>query len=130
LLIKNKSKLVEVHITDLAATKPSGSGLFEAPEGAISREGCMNPIPGAKVNDVTPVYPQMAKIARIQGIVATEALIDKTGSLQNLRIVSTDNPLLNQATLDAVKQWRYEPGTCGGQPVELETLIEVSYWLP
>jgi TonB family protein len=128
-LTKNKSKIVEMQITQLDTSKLTGSGLFTAPEGAISRDGCMNPSPAAKVKDVDPLYPQMAKIARVQGIVATEVLIDNTGASKNLTIISTDSPLLNQATLDAVKQWRYEPATCNGEPVQIETVIEVRYSL-
>lgn len=128
-LAKEGSRLVEIHITRFEAGQEFSPDRFSPPRGAVSADGCMNPLRGAKVKDVTPVYPQMAKIAHIQGAVATEAVINKNGALQNLRIVSTDNPLLSQSALDAVKQWRYQPATCNGQPVEMETVIEVRYWL-
>jgi TonB family protein len=126
---KDGKHLVEIHVTQLEAGKVFSPGVFAPPERAVSREGCMNPTPGVKTKDVTPAYPQMAKVALIQGTVATDTLIDTTGTLKNLHIVFTDSPLLNQATLDAVKQWRYEPATCDGHPVEVETVIEVHYTL-
>ena len=128
-LAKDGSRIVEIHITRFEAGQEFSPDRFVPPAGAVSGDGCMNPLRGAKIKDVTPVYPQMAKIAHIQGVVATEALIDKNGAFQNLRIVSSDNPLLSQSALDAVKQWRYQPATCNGRPVDTEAVIEVRYWL-
>jgi protein TonB len=84
---------------------------------------------GMKVHDVTPQYPQMAKIARVQGPVVLAAIIGKDGAIQNLRVVSTASPLLNQAALDAVKQWRYRPYILNGEPVEVDTTITVNFTL-
>ena len=128
-LAKNGKRIVEIHVTQLETGKNLSPNLFAPPAGAVSKDGCMNPIRGAKVKDVTPVYPQMAKIAHIEGTVAMGALIDKNGTFQNLHVVSTDSPLLNQATLDAMKQWRFEPTTCGGNPVESEMLLESRFEL-
>jgi len=128
-LTKNVKHIVEIHIMQLETGQEFSPNLFAPPAGAVSRDGCMNPIRGAKIKDVTPVYPQMAKIAHIEGVVVTEALIDKKGEFQDSHIVWTDSPLLNQSALDAVKQWRYQPANCNGQPVESEVVIEVRYWL-
>jgi len=84
---------------------------------------------GMKVHDVTPQYPQMAKIARVQGPVVLAAVIGKDGAIQNLRVVSTASPLLNQSALDAVKQWRYRPYILNGEPVEVDTTITVNFTL-
>jgi protein TonB len=84
---------------------------------------------GMKVHDVTPQYPQMAKIARVQGPVVLAAVIGKDGAIQNLRVVSTASPLLNQAALEAVKQWRYRPYILNGEPVEVDTTITVNFTL-
>lgn len=84
---------------------------------------------GMKVHDVTPQYPQMAKIARVQGPVVLAAVIGKDGAIQNLRVVSTASPLLNQAALDAVKQWKYRPYILNGEPVEVDTTITVNFTL-
>jgi len=84
---------------------------------------------GMKVHDVTPQYPQMAKIARVQGPVVLAAVIGKDGSIQGLRVVSSPSPLLNQAALEAVKQWRYRPYILNGEPVEVDTTITVNFTL-
>jgi protein TonB len=84
---------------------------------------------GLKIKNVTPVYPQMAKIARVQGPVVLAAIIGKDGSIQNLHVISTASPLLNQAAMDAVKQWRYRPYILNGEPVEVDTQITVNFSL-
>ena len=84
---------------------------------------------GMKVHDVTPQYPQMAKIARVQGPVVLAAVIGKDGTIQGLRVVSSASPLLNQAAVEAVKQWRYRPYILNGEPVEVDTTITVNFTL-
>jgi len=84
---------------------------------------------GLKIKNVNPVYPQMAKIARVQGPVVLAAIIGKDGSIQNLHVISTASPLLNQAAMDAVKEWRYRPYILNGEPVEVDTQITVNFTL-
>jgi protein TonB len=81
---------------------------------------------GMKVHDVQPTYPQMARIAHIQGDVTLQATISKSGSIENLRAVS-GHPILIQAALDAVRQWKYKPYVLNGEPVEVETQITVKF---
>jgi len=83
---------------------------------------------GLLVNKVTPPYPPMAKMARVQGAVILQAVISKNGSIENLRVVS-GHPMLVQSALDAVKQWRYRPYLLNGEPVEVETQITVNFSL-
>lgn len=86
-------------------------------------------IAGLLVRKVTPTYPQMAKIARVQGPVVLAAVIDKDGTIQNLHVLSTASPLLNQAAIDAVKQWKYRPYVLNGEPVVVDTQITVNFTL-
>jgi protein TonB len=81
---------------------------------------------GNKIHDVQPTYPQMARIAHIQGDVVLQATISKTGSIENLRAVS-GHPILIQAALDAVRQWKYKPYILNGEPVEVETQVTVKF---
>jgi protein TonB len=81
---------------------------------------------GLKTHDVTPTYPQMARIAHIQGDVILQATISKAGSIENLRAVS-GHPILIQAAMDAVKQWKYKPYILNGEAVEVETQIRVQF---
>jgi protein TonB len=75
-----------------------------------------------------PLYPALARQARIQGNVVLHAIIDKDGRVGQLEVVS-GHPLLVQAALDAVKQWRYQPTQLNGDPVEVDTTITVSFVL-
>jgi protein TonB len=75
-----------------------------------------------------PLYPPLAKQARIQGVVELNAVIGKDGTVQNLSVVK-GHPLLVQAALDAVKQWRYKPTLLNGEPVEVQTTIDVNFTL-
>jgi periplasmic protein TonB len=73
-----------------------------------------------------PQYPAIAKAAHIQGIVVLQATISKSGSIQNLRVISGP-PTLQQAAMDAVRSWRYKPYLLNGEPVEVETTINVAF---
>jgi periplasmic protein TonB len=83
---------------------------------------------GLLLRKVTPTYPPLAKQARIQGVVVLSALIGKDGSIQNLRVVS-GHPMLTNAALEAVKEWKYKPYILNGEPVEVETTINVNFSL-
>jgi periplasmic protein TonB len=76
-----------------------------------------------------PVYPQIAKQARIQGAVVLSAIIAKDGTIQSLKVVSSANPLLTPAALDAVKKWVYIPYILNNDPVEVATEITVNFSL-
>src|SRR5438270_12529497 len=83
-------------------------------------------VEGLKLNAPNPTYPQMARIAHIQGDVVLQATISKTGTVENLRAVQ-GHPILIQAALDAVRQWKYKPYILNGEPVEVETTIKVQF---
>ena len=75
-----------------------------------------------------PPYPALAKATRTEGTVVLEATISKAGALENLRVVSGP-PLLRQAAFDAVRTWRYRPYLLDGQPIEVETTVNVIFSL-
>ncbi len=77
----------------------------------------------------SPVYPPIAKSARIQGTVVLQAYIGKDGTIQNLKMVSSASPLLVQSAMDAVKQWVYQPTLLNGEPVDVITEITVNFTL-
>jgi len=75
-----------------------------------------------------PVYPPLAKQARISGVVRFNAVIGKDGTIQNLTLVS-GHPLLVQSAQDAVRQWIYQATLLNGEPVEVMTTIDVNFTL-
>ena len=80
------------------------------------------------ISRVQPAYPPLALQARIQGNVVLHAIISKEGAVSELQVLS-GHPLLVNAALEAVRQWRYSPTLLSGQPVEVETTITVSFVL-
>jgi TonB family protein len=82
--------------------------------------------PAVLISTVPPRYPSDAKARGIQGIVTIRVLVDKEGRVKSADVVSGD-PLLRQAALDAVRQWRYKPSTLGGAPAEAEVTANVSF---
>ncbi len=83
---------------------------------------------GDLLRKVQPAYPALARSARIQGTVVLQAMIGKQGTIENLRVL-TGHPMLLQAALDAVRQWRYRPYILNSEPVEVETQITVNFSL-
>ena len=82
-----------------------------------------------KISDVAPSYPSEAKQAGVEGLVVFAAVIGKDGNIQNLRVLNSPSPLLSQAAIDAVKQWKYRPYLLNGTPVEVDTQITVNFTL-
>lgn len=80
------------------------------------------------VNKVQPMYPPLARQTRISGTVRLHAIIAKNGSVEQLEVIS-GHPLLVQAALDAVRQWKYQPTTLNGEAVEVDTTIDVIFSL-
>jgi protein TonB len=78
------------------------------------------------IQQTRPLYPALARQARIQGSVVLHAIIDKDGKVAQLEVIS-GHPLLVQSALDAVKQWRYKPTQLNGDPVEVDTTITVTF---
>jgi protein TonB len=75
-----------------------------------------------------PVYPPLAKQARISGVVHLAAVIGKEGNVIDLRVIS-GHPLLIPSAIDAVKNWVYQVTLLNGEPVEVSTQIDVNYTL-
>jgi protein TonB len=83
---------------------------------------------GLLIRKVNPSYPPLARQARISGTVVLRAVISKDGSIENLSLVS-GHPMLAPAAIEAVKQWKYKPYLLNGEPVEVDTEIQVNFTL-
>jgi protein TonB len=77
---------------------------------------------------VIPVYPPLARSARIAGVVHLIGTIARDGTIQHLQLVS-GHPLLARAAMEAVQQWVYKPTLLNGNPVEVIAPIEVNFTL-
>lgn len=83
---------------------------------------------GYLIRRVQPNYPPLARSARIQGSVVLTALISRSGTMENVIAVS-GHPMLVQAAVQAVSQWRYRPYILNGEAIEVETQITVNFVL-
>jgi protein TonB len=83
---------------------------------------------GMLINSTPPVYPPIAKTARVAGAVELHATISTNGTIKDLQVVSGP-VMLRQAAVDAVRSWRYQPYKLNNQPVEVETTINVLFTL-
>jgi len=112
--------------------------------GGVLNTGVKPPLPTGKPNapirvggrvkppkaivQVHPEYPLLAKQARIQGQVQIDAILDEQGNVVEMRVVSGP-PLLHQAALDALKQWKYEPVYLNDQPIAVEMIVTINFQL-
>ena len=78
------------------------------------------------ISHIEPRYPALALQSRLQGTVHLRAIISRDGQIMSLEVIR-GHPLLVQAALDAVRQWRYRPTLLNGEPVEVETSITVNF---
>ena len=84
--------------------------------------------PPTKTKDVRPVYPSIAQSARVQGVVIVEATIGPDGHVAEARVLRSI-PLLDQAALDAVKQWIFTPTLLNGTAVPVIMTVTVNFTL-
>jgi len=130
--------------------EPVGSTLLTMDQGPIPQGGGENPfgnrklvivarnenkgpmrvssgvMSGLLIRKTIPSYPPIAKAMGIQGTVVLQATISKSGTIENLRVISGP-AVLQQAAVDAVKSWRYSPYLLSQDPVEVETSINVIF---
>jgi len=82
--------------------------------------------PPRLVSSVEPVYPAMARNAGIEGDVVIDTAIDQKGNITSARVVSGP-PMLRQAALDALRQWKYAPSMLNGEPVPVQVTVRIKF---
>jgi protein TonB len=135
------SKPEQALVGEIASWDPGTAGSSGPPLPNISRPrvvahqpqaGPVRVSPGVEegylIRKTMPVYPPIAIVSRTQGTVVLAATISKGGTIENLRVVS-GSPMLQQSALDAVSSWRYKPYVLDGEPVEVETTVNVVFTL-
>ena len=113
----------------------TGSGVFRGNAVTVVRTPVQGTIhlpsrlvEGFVVYKSIPPYPAIAKVAHTEGTVVLQAMISKAGTIEGLHVISGP-AMLQQAALDAVKNWRYKPYLLNGQAVEVETTVNVIFKL-
>ena len=108
-------------LTPLGADNASGAGSRTYQIGGDIR-------PPQKIRESAPVYPELARHARVQGAVVVRCVIDATGHVANVEVVS-GHPMLAEAAVAAVRQWLYKPTLLNGTPVAVEMLVTLQFHL-
>jgi len=85
--------------------------------------------PPVKIKNVAPVYPDIARSARVSGVVVVEATVGEDGKVMDARVLRSI-PLLDQSALDAVRQWEYTPTLLNGKPVPVVTTVTINFTKP
>jgi TonB family protein len=116
---------LSMHVNAASAESDSNDSKPAPPSRIMVSAGVMA---GNIVRKVPPIYPAAAKKANIQGAVVLKAVIGKDGTVEDLDVVSGPSEL-QQSSLDAVQQWIYKPFLLNGEPIEVETQINVIYRL-
>ena len=104
---------------------PAAVGGAEARHRSASASNIASP---KKTKDVRPVYPEVARAAKVQGVVIAEILIRPDGTVQDAKILRSI-PLLDQAALDAVMQWEFTPTLINGEAVPIIMTATVNFTL-
>jgi protein TonB len=107
---------------------PAGSG-----DGTGSAQGPVRPgsdlKPPTKLRHVTPIYPELARRAGVQGVIVLECVIDPSGHVADVKVLR-GHPLLEPAAVDAVRQWIYTPTRLNGVPVAVVLTVTVRFTMP
>ena len=117
---------IDLPDTDLIFDIPEGPPPSE-PTGPIHVGGDVQA--PEKINAPSPQYTEIARKARIQGVVIVQAIIGKDGSVQNVKLLKGLPMGLDKAAMDAVKSWRFKPATLNGKPVSVYYNLTVNFSL-
>jgi TonB family protein len=132
--VQHGKMVLTAHLDSIEAIATADEAVFAAPpeaapakpQAAAASFGAV--AVGVLLKKVQPEYPLAMKDARVQGTVVLKGVVGKDGRLRDLRFVSGP-PLLQQAAMDAVKQWLYRPYLLNGEPVEVQTTVNIAFTL-
>jgi TonB family protein len=137
----NGDVAITIFASPVGAQSGALGGVINSVPTAVAAAAALPPPPGTKriaiggnvqqaklISQTRPAYPPLAKQARISGVVHLQAIIAKDGTVADLKVIS-GHPLLIPAALEAVKQWVYQTTLLNGEPVEVQTQIDVNFTL-
>lgn len=129
-VLRGRKVVVEVTALKLADLASVNSPSFDPPKNADFWPRCGDELQKAKlVRHVSPEYPHAARVNHVQGRVIFFAVVEVDGSLSRITVINSPAGELENAALQAIRQWRYTPASCAGAPVRFETSISVEFWL-
>jgi TonB family protein len=131
-IMHNGKVTVALHVEAATVLDPSDEAVFTPPADAIPAELRIT-VSGAVSQamleyKVAPEYPSAARNAHVEGVVTLQGIIGKNGAIRTLKAIAGPE-ILQGAAMQAVQQWRYRPYLLNGQPVEVQTTINVFFTL-
>ncbi len=130
-IVQNGKPRAAIHVTSFRTAPTLKKSDFVLPQSTDSSGETVSVISGVQAGSILkkaqPQYPDEAKYAHMSGSVILGAIIDKTGSVRRLEVISTPATSLAKASLDAVRQWKYTSYLLEGKPVEVDTTITVNF---
>ena len=132
-IMHNGKVTVALHVEAATVLDPSEETVFTPPAGAVPaalRITVSDAVSAGMLQyKVTPEYPSAARNAHVEGVVTLQGIIGKNGAIRTLKALAGPE-ILQGAAIQAVQQWRYRPYLLNGQPVEVQTTINVVFTLP
>jgi TonB family protein len=130
---EGRDKVLSASVESIEALSPTDPALIppqEAMKPAVERvQLSAGLVAGRRTGGIVPIYPADAKAVRAQGTVVLRAVIGRDGRIHDLKVMSAPYPSLVQSAMWAVSHWTYKPYLLNGQPVEIDTQINVTYRL-
>jgi TonB family protein len=105
---------------------PSPQVTWQSPDAANALRVGANIKQPQKIHDVKPIYPDAARTAHVQGVVIVEALLDRQGNVEEVHVLRSI-PMLDQAAIDAVSQWKFTPVLLNGEPIPTIMTLTVNF---
>lgn len=132
-ILYGKRNLLSATVDSITNLAPSDPALTPPTDATVVKFDKVNisaaVMTGMLVKKTAPIYPEGAKLAHISGTVLLQATIGKDGRIYDLRVILSSSPLLADSALHAVSHWEYKPYLLNGEPVEVETTVNVAYSL-
>ena len=126
-IVEEVDQDLDIPVDDAVFGIPEGPPASESPEGPIQVGGDVKP--PERIFSPQPTYTEIARKARIQGVVIVQAIIDKQGNVTNVKVLKGLPMGLEEAAVDAMKQWKFKPATLNGKPVTVYYNLTVNFKL-
>ena len=126
-IVEEVRQELDVPLDDTVFGIPASGPPAVQPDGPILVGGDVKP--PEKIYQPQPAYTEIARKARIQGVVIVQAIIDKQGGVTNVKVLKGLPMGLEEAAVDAIKQWKFKPATLNGKPVTVYYNLTVNFKL-
>lgn len=123
---EDKHRKLETKVVDISAEPSPDTELFKPPPGATERAECLGTsVPPSPVSAPGPLRPLGGEDRHAQ--VLLSLIVDRNGKPQDLRVRRSAGTDFGQRALDAVRRWKFKPGTCDGEPIPMEINVETDF---